>query len=662
MCGLTILRTTGKAAYATKRWVWRASLAEWSKISYAAGARFHPEERPAASLTDLVGALDQVRRDPRAFVVRGALAPWVRLKLATNQDLVIARQKLAKVGRPEPSLVEVSRQWLMADVDNFPLLNSEDLLDDPEFPIDRAIRELLPPAFHEATCWWQLSSSAGFAPGLKCHLFFWLDAPATNEHIKQVLAQHAAGIDRSPFNAAQPHYIADPIIEGGPDPLPRRTGWRIGEDDSVTLPALISSWRKPRAARNASGGSSAGGIGGNVQDALELLGDGEGLEGFHAPLRTATMRYARQCARYGNPDDDDLKRRLREAVRAAPKSPSRAVWESYLADDYLDRLIDGAVALVATGDPDAPPSIKPEVAAPTTTVDQARVAVRGAVCDFLTRVTAWWSTDESEASDPEHAAVIVSTGVGKSVITRARLPEFITAQKAAGKPHRVLWLVPHHRLSEEAVDDMRTLGLSAAIMRGREAQAAPDSPLTMCLDLKAVEDARFAGADVELAICGTGQDGKPACRFRHECAYQRQKAAVLAADVVIGAHQHLFHRLPKAMGKDFGLVVVDESWWQAGLNPNRAIPLADFAAAVLKHPVLLSDGKKAQRADRIATEELHHIARKAEAALEATPVGQHAKSRCACGGQPHRERMRSSGQAGVDAEASARHHSRDGRR
>ena len=519
-CGLTVLRTTGKVAYATKRWVWRAALGEWSKISYAAGARFHPEELTVASLTDLVSVLDHVRRDPRAFVVRGALAPWARAKLATDQDLLIARQKLVKVGRPEPSLVEVPRQWLMIDVDSFPLLNSEDLLDDPEFPIDRAIRELLPPAFHEATCWWQLSSSAGFAPGLKCHLFFWLDAPATNEHIKQALKQHAPGIDRSPFNAAQPHYIADPIIEGGPDPLPRRTGWRTGEDDCVALPALIPGWGKPRAPRNTSGGTAAGGTGGSVQNALELLGDGEGLEGFHALLRTATMRHARQCARYGNRDDDDLKKRIREAVRAAPRKTSRDDWEIYLGDDYLDRLIDGAVALVATGDPDEASSIKPEFTAPTATVDQARHAVRGAVRGFLSRVTTWWSTDDSEASDPEHAGIIVSTGVGKSVITRSMLPEFIAAQKAAGNPHRVLWLVPHHRLSEEAVDDMRALGLSAAIMRGREAQESPDSPLTRCLDLKAVEDARVAGADVELALCGTGQDGKPACRFRRECAYQ----------------------------------------------------------------------------------------------------------------------------------------------
>jgi hypothetical protein len=274
-CGVTVLRAIGDAS-ATKRWVWRPALGEWSKISYSAGARFRPQEQAAASLKDLVRVLDEVRRDPQAFLVRGALAPWAQEQLADGDGLLIKRQKLIKAGRGEPSLIEVPRRWIMIDVDSFPLLESEDLLDDPEFPIDRAIRELLPPAFHEATCWWQLSSSAGFAPGLKCHLFFWLSEPATNEHVKLVLEQHAPGVDRAPYNAAQPHYVADPIIEGRHDPLPRRTGWRIGEEDEVVLPALIPGWRKPRPAKRE--GSNIAGNGGGIDDALDLLGDGEGLD------------------------------------------------------------------------------------------------------------------------------------------------------------------------------------------------------------------------------------------------------------------------------------------------------------------------------------------------------------------------------------------------
>ena len=53
----------------------------------------------------------------------------------------------------------------MLDIDNWPLPGWADLADDPGTWIDAAIHELLPPAFHDAECWWQLSLSAGFVTG-----------------------------------------------------------------------------------------------------------------------------------------------------------------------------------------------------------------------------------------------------------------------------------------------------------------------------------------------------------------------------------------------------------------------------------------------------------------------------------------------------------------
>jgi hypothetical protein len=235
-CGLTILRTTG-TALATKRWSWNRTLQEWRKVSYEAGAQFMPEERSVASLAELVAVLEHVSRDPRAFIVRGALSQSARDALGRNPDQPIRRHKHRK-GNIAPTLEEVPRRWIMADIDNWPLPSWGDLADDPDTVIDHAIRELLPEPFHDATCWWQLSASAGFAVGvLKVHLFFWLAEPADNLHIKTVMQQHAPAIDRAPFSAAQPHFIAAPIIEGGHDPIPRRTGWRRGAEMQVVLPA-----------------------------------------------------------------------------------------------------------------------------------------------------------------------------------------------------------------------------------------------------------------------------------------------------------------------------------------------------------------------------------------------------------------------------------------
>lgn len=71
---------------------------------------------------------------------------------------------------------------------------------------------------------------------------------------------------------------------------------------------------------------------------LARLGDGEGLEGFHNPLRDAIASYA---ATHGAGfDRDALKAKLREAIERAPKSKPRPYLTS---DEHLDNLIDSAV-------------------------------------------------------------------------------------------------------------------------------------------------------------------------------------------------------------------------------------------------------------------------------------------------------------------------------
>ena len=61
---------------------------------------------------------------------------------------------------------------------------------------------------------------------------------------------------------------------------------------------------------------------------------------------------------------------------------------------------------------------------------------------------------------------------------------------------------------------------------------------------------------------------KRRCPFYDTCHYQAQKAPAKKADVVFAAHEVLFHRC-QALGKDFGLVVVDEGFWQDGITGTR---------------------------------------------------------------------------------------------
>jgi hypothetical protein len=97
--------------------------------------------------------------------------------------------------------------------------------------------------------------------------------------------------------------------------------------------------------------------------------------------------------------------------------------------------------------------------------------------------------------------------------------------------------------------------------------------------------------------------------------------------VVIAAHQALFHPLPGEATDKVGLVIVDESWWQVGLAPNRETRLSSFAEEPITHPVRKSEKNAAKygrvpRMDELSTNDLHALSAKAQAAFTATPDGE----------------------------------------
>ena len=55
------------------------------------------------------------------------------------------------------------------------------------------------------------------------------------------------------------------------------------------------------------------------------------------------------------------------------------------------------------------------------------------------------------------------------------------------------------------------------------------------------------------------------CPLYGKCGYQRQKPLAEASDVIVCAHDSLFHMKAEAIGT-VGLLVIDEGFWQAGLR------------------------------------------------------------------------------------------------
>jgi hypothetical protein len=231
----------GRSYRATKIHTWRADPGRWETLAYAAGPRFRFTEYPISGVHDLGAVIDSLRSDPTAFVVRGAISQAARDLITATPGIWIQR-KLSGVDTIG-SLDDVPRQWLMTDVDNLPCELLE-VIDDPEAVVRRAIKTMLPAEFHNATCFWQFSCSTGFKKGtVGIHLWWWLDRAFDTPSIKRWLLDKtkpmqtgSCKIDCSIISGNIPHYIADPIINGGHDPIPRRTGILDGDAEHVTLP------------------------------------------------------------------------------------------------------------------------------------------------------------------------------------------------------------------------------------------------------------------------------------------------------------------------------------------------------------------------------------------------------------------------------------------
>ena len=203
---------------------------------YDAGKYLAAETQAVAGLGDLAAVLNKVAADPRSYVLRGELLPDIdprrcRRLLYTHED-----------GTP-PTFREVPRRWVVIDFDNVPGPYRFDPRDGELAAI--YCRTLLPEPWHRCSYWWGLSSSAGFKPGVRIKLAFWLDRPALGKELERHLK--GCPIDVSTLRAVQPIYVARPILVGVADPIRQRTGVEHDLDDQVTLPELPAEASQPGA-------------------------------------------------------------------------------------------------------------------------------------------------------------------------------------------------------------------------------------------------------------------------------------------------------------------------------------------------------------------------------------------------------------------------------
>jgi len=216
-------------------------------IPYGRAVKFHGKIYQPTNINELSDLLKFYADIPYALAVRGQFRDHV------DPTKPIWRRKDEKKYPNAPHTVclkETALNWLMLDIDKLPLpalgFNAPLSQLDPQTICDVIIAKHLP-ELQGTTYHFQLSSTAGwFDPHtVSVHIWLWLAKPMTNAECKAFAKMINARenqliLDPSLYNAAQPHYIANPILGNGieTDPLPVRSGLVKKESYVFSMPVV----------------------------------------------------------------------------------------------------------------------------------------------------------------------------------------------------------------------------------------------------------------------------------------------------------------------------------------------------------------------------------------------------------------------------------------
>lgn len=231
----------------------------------------------------------------------------------------------------------------------------------------------------------------------------------------------------------------------------------------------------------------------------------------------------------------------------------------------------------------APPTYAPAELDPS----EARNQLQAELDAFLEDVRKYWPAAERAAKEkaeqnkrpfnpkdlniptivfPPILGLAIDVGLGKSTGARALIAALLKSGAIGNR--KVVYGVPRHDLGQDQVEEFEKIGVKAMLWKGRSAPDPSDtnSEQLMCLDIEATQDAIDSELQVEPTVCKLRREAIVyRCQFYDNCGYQRQKHAARKADVIVCAHDALFHIKPTAIS-DVGLLVIDEAFWQAGLR------------------------------------------------------------------------------------------------
>ena len=182
---------------------------------------------PLTGFADLASTLTTLATVPTWLAVRGSILPGVNTECMRRSHVP-----------PTATLEETPRRWVLLDLDSVRPDVTADAFASAVAEYAAVARGMLPECFHDAACFYMATSSAGYKPGIRLRLGFWLSRAVSSAEWKAWCRGWDVKVDPSLFTPSQPHYTAAPVLEGVPDPCAgRRTGVLPGGD--VQIPALL---------------------------------------------------------------------------------------------------------------------------------------------------------------------------------------------------------------------------------------------------------------------------------------------------------------------------------------------------------------------------------------------------------------------------------------
>jgi hypothetical protein len=294
------------------------------------------------TLSDTLAALAGL---PNMLLIRGQPEPELDLEMPLRRLGSGDGKNFQGNFRTPPD----GRLYALFDFDKVALPDGLELRTDTVVQVFNFLVSLLPREFQNVSYHGQLSSSAGIFGNaiVSAHIWFWLASRIPDSELKRWAKFVNGGpnsnlIDASLFQHVQAHYTANPIFVGMDDPFPDRSWLVTKELDSVEIVVPTTKPIQPLAPSSTAAGVSQLHSGG-FEHHLSRIGDHEGGDGFHAPIRDAAASYV---ATHGieETDPEALYQFLRERTLSADRSRhDEYVVEARSSREHIEPIISSAL-------------------------------------------------------------------------------------------------------------------------------------------------------------------------------------------------------------------------------------------------------------------------------------------------------------------------------